>query len=294
MEEKANKVEKADNVQAEVVAKIMGLINEGTDICAVRDSIENSYTKLKIERMFPVSIEVNNFINNYSPVLPYCLKADDVFGITFGSNEKKKEIYSFQGFFDETYLDYYKYIKEAFEAGKKTCKEDVRIKEITVAISEILSSYDNYLSPIRNISGFMVSDSKTIIPNVLSAEVKDYNSLDTKIVKNESYFICVYAANTIDSNLNGVFYKNPSYYYRTDKKRELKSKREKILLNHITPFGVGNIFSFHDLIQKCQPKEYTKKMFGDLITYKLVEPIYGLILPDPTVKVFRYGETIHI
>ena len=280
-------------MSTEVVAKIMSLVSEDTDICAIRDSIEQSYEKIKTKRMFPVSIEVNNLINNYSPVLPYSLKSDDVFGITFGI---EKEVYSYQGFFNEAYLDYFKYTKEAFEIGKKTCKEDVRIKEISVAISEVLKSYDNYISPVRNISGFMISDSKTVIPNVISnnVEMQDYNSLDTKIKKDESYFICVYTANVINEDLRGVFYKNPSFYYRTDKKRELKSKRERLLLNLVTEFGVGNIFSFHDLIQKCKAKEYTKKIFGDLISYRLVEPIYGLMLPDSSVKVFRYGETIHI
>lgn len=281
-------------MSAEAVAKIMGLVSEGTDICTIRDSIEQSYEKIGTKKMFPVSIEVNNIINNYSPVLPYGLKTDDVFGVTFGL-DKEKEIYSYQGFFNEVYLDYFKYTKEAFEIGKKTCKEDVRIKEISVAISEVLKSYDNYISPVRNISGFMISDSKTVIPNVIAnnIEMQDYNSLDTKILKGESYFICVYTANTINEDLRGIFYKNPSFYYRTDKKRELKSKRERTLLNLVTQFGTGNIFSFHDLIQKCKAKEYTKKIFGDLIGYHLVEPIYGLTIPDPAVKVFKYGETVH-
>jgi hypothetical protein len=280
----------------QAVAKVLELASTGTNICTIRDCIDKCYDELSIKKMFPVSIEVNNFINNYSPFMPYCLADDDTFGVTYGyaNSSGAKTVCSYQGFFNEAYLDYYKYTKEAFMIGKKTCKEDVRIKEISVAIAEVLSSYDNYISPIRNISGFMISDSKTVIPNVIAnnEEMRDYNSLDIKIKKGESYFICVYTANTINEDLHGVFYKNPSLYYRTDKKRELKSKRERTLLNLVTQFGVGNIFGFADLIKKCEKKEYTKKIFGDLVHYRLVEPIYGLVLPDQNMKSFRYGETI--
>lgn len=268
-------------------------LKPGIDICDIRKQLEKNIKEFG-ELMFPVSVELNNHINNFVPYFKFQVKPEDSFGITFGI-EKNTYCYvkTFQCLFDDVYLDYQNYTTEALEAGIKACGVDVSVGTVSAAINEVLEAYDDYISPIRNVSGYLINDPRIPIPNVLIDSDEKPVVYSRKLGLDEEYVLSVFTANCVEPSLKAKPYISDTMFYRTEQKVDLgNDKKSKILLNYVTKkYGIGKFFALADIIEE---EVYSKYHFRTLIKKGLLAPVAGTYLPNNKLKVFRDSKSIHI
>ena len=264
--------------------------------------------------LWPTSVEINQFVSDYSPAFKQEIGLNDKVSFTLSIDGHKKDkerypikcAYTFPAF-GERYLSLIKTVDEACQAGINKSGPDVSLIEVRDVISEVLESFSmedsggsnkviEGIKTIKGTFGHSLSDNNKIIPSTQEISYDDVKRSSGRMEPNEMYYINVYGTNLAEHEPSYLFDPFPTMFSNTSfdgkhRRKELVKAIEMLKKVGRKPkelydfcystYGTTKVYSLRDLMSK-----YKKTYNSDL---KLIEmrPVSqcGLITGIPTMLI---------
>jgi methionyl aminopeptidase len=234
---------------------------------------------------FPTGLSLNEVAAHYSPSSPFIgdndniFKSKDILKIDFGVEINGWIIDSaFTITYNDEYLNLLKAVQEATNVGIKNCGIDVRIKEWSKDIEEVMTSYevnDKKVVPIETLGGhnikrkiihggvFLPAKYLHYYPNELKFEeglyaIETFGSLGSGI--------------TVEKGENSLYAINPNFNQKI--KDQKYSKLTKKLMNKFETIPFSSRYLLNEIYNL---KDYTKKDLDHLVNLKVLKQYPPLV-----------------
>jgi methionine aminopeptidase len=256
-----------------LVKEMYDKLKVGESIISIADYFDDKIKKDKYIA-YPVSIEPENFACNFSPVVDYNIESDSTISFTFQiighkyDPEKKrfplKCAYT-KSINDKNYFHLLKTVRDACNAGMKSCGPRV---PLTAPRKEIMKVMDSFsikgedgksvigIKSVMNLYGFNLEDYNKIIPTTKKIPTELKNKSRGVMKEGELYYIDVYGTNLSEHDVARDFKKFPTMLVIPviDKRKEFqkrlthlrRQRKTKIIKYYdlaLKSFGTGNVFS---------------------------------------------------
>jgi methionine aminopeptidase len=286
-----------------IARKVYEKIQVGTEVMQLAIDTEEMIRKCNKHVASPMSIEINNIVNNFAPMLPYNLTKDDIisYSLTLANDRSGFGIVkcaysvSLSGLHD----DIIEGITDACLAGIKECGPDARFIDVSKAIYETLRSLD--IHTLTNVCGHSLNNAKRVIPCIPTPASKIYQNYEyqhAKMKVGETFCIEVYGTDYIEDQEAIVGLPTMYFINQCEKKPPPRLSSLKSLYQMAANRYQNDIFSLRDLqlrMRNSNPNSGIRKYFIDkngelkqkifdnafrrLVREAYISPLYGCKLP---------------
>jgi len=235
-----------------IAKKTYEKISIDVDIMQLAIDTEEMIKKCGKHVASPMSIEVNNIVNNFAPMLPYKLTKDDIvsFALTLANDKSGVGIVkcAYSNSLSGLHDDIIEGINEACLAGIRVSGPDARFLDISKEIHDTLQSLG--IATLTNICGHSLQNAKRVIPCVKypsSNILNNYECIDAKMKVGETFSIEVFGTDAADDQEATIGYPTMYFVNRVESKRPPRLPSLRTLYQLISKKYQSNIFSLRDL-----------------------------------------------
>ena len=296
----------AGNIHKKVRNIIRNYYQPNMSLNKLADLIETTTTNLtnNINNInygigFPTGLSLNEIAAHYSPHYyevgnnDNYFKSKDVLKIDFGVEINGWIIDSaFTITYNHEYLNLLKAVKEATDTGIKNCGVDVRIKEWSKDIEEVMTSYevnDKKVVPIETLGGHNIK--KKIIHGGVFLPAKHLHYYPTELKFEEGLYAIetfgsLGSGITVEKGENSLYAINPIF---NQKIKDTKLfKLHKKLLKRFETLPFSSRYLLKDIYNL---KEYNKKDLDNLVEKKVLKQ-YPPLVDTKNGMTAQYEHTI--